>query len=504
MLKLKKSKSIKKKITISIILIYFFISLISIYFLNLFLQKQSEKKYVDNINIIGRNLSELLLSDLFYSNYSEIENKIKLTNFEDLEYILVYDKISKITAYKQFNDLSFYSLYEKRIKNITNTNKVTLNKINYNEKTIFEFIFPIKTETTIMGYIILGISEESIISQLSLIAKILVVYGIISLIIFSFFVNFFTKRLINPIKQLTQTMTKFAEGNLKVRSNIKTNDEIEVLAETFNKMAEKINEQLLSIEQHTLNLEKMVDERTKELYEAMEKLRRKEKKINEMEKMNSLNTLVSSIAHHINNPLTIISGNIEMMMPKMKNEENIKRMSKIFKAVFDISNLIKDINFFSAIRDFSMSKFALSSLINDVIGSLYNELKEENNKIKFEIDNTIGITIYGNINLLSLALENIIKNSIQIFKKRNINDPVIKIKFKRQKDSFTFKILDNGGGIKSPERAMEPFYTSFEKNRGLGLTFVYFIAEVHSGEISIKNFKDGTLVTLTIKNQEVI
>ena len=500
---MKKSKSIKKKITYSIILIYFIISLISIYSLNLFLQKQSEKKYVNNINIIGRNLSELLLSDLFYSNYSEIENKIKLTNFEDFEYLLVYDRVSKITAYKQFNDLKFYLLYEKRIKHIININKVTLNKINYNNKKIYEFIFPIKTENTIMGYIILGISEENIRSQLSLIAKLLLLYGIISFIIFSFFVNFFTKRLINPIRQLTQTMTKFAEGNLKIRSNIKTKDEIEVLSETFNKMAEKINEQLLSIEQHNLNLEKMVEDRTKELYEAMEKLRRNEKKINEMEKMNSLNTLVSSIAHHINNPLIIISGNIEMMMPKMKNEENLKRMSKIFKAVYDISNLIKDINFFSAIKDFSMSRFSLSSLLNDVKSSLYDEL-EKNNKIKLEIDDITGITVYGNINLLSLALENIIKNSIQIFKKRNIKNPVIKIKFIKRKDSFSFEISDNGGGIESPERAMEPFYTSFEKSRGLGLTFVYFIAEVHSGEISIKNIKDGTLVTLTIKNQEAI
>ena len=503
MLKLKKSKSIKKKITLSIIFIYFIISLISIYSLNLFLQKQSEKKYVNNINIIGRNLSELLLSDLFYSNYSEIENKIKLTNFKDFEYILVYDRISRITAYKQFNDLKFYLLYEKRIKHIITINKVTLNKINYNNKRIYEFIFPIKTEKTTMGYIILGISEKNITSQLSLIAKVLFIYGIISFIIFSFFVNFFTKRLINPIKQLTQTMTKFAKGNLKARSNIKTNDEIEVLSETFNEMAEKINEQLLSIEKHTINLEKMVEDRTKELYEAMEKLRTNEKKINEMEKMNSLNTLVSSIAHHINNPLTIISGNIEMMMSKMKDEENIKRMSKIFKAVYDISNLIKDINFFSTIKDFSMSRFPLSFLINDVISSLYDELGKSQ-KIKIEIDDTTGTTIYGNINLLSLALENIIKNSIQIFKERNIKNPIIKIKFKKRKNSFSFEILDNGGGIESPERAMEPFYTSFEKNRGLGLTFVYFITKVHSGEILIKNFKNGTLVTLTIKNQEAI
>jgi signal transduction histidine kinase len=57
---------------------------------------------------------------------------------------------------------------------------------------------------------------------------------------------------------------------------------------------------------------------------------------------------------------------------------------------------------------------------------------------------------------------------------------------------------DNGGGVEEPKRVFEPFYTTFNEKKGLGLTFVFHAVQAMNGEIAVENVGDGAKITLKI------
>ncbi len=86
-------------------------------------------------------------------------------------------------------------------------------------------------------------------------------------IIILIFAMLYSKTFSNPIKKLTNYAKEIKKGNLNVISDVKTNDEIGELSDSFNKMTK-------SLKRHTENLEAQVNERTKEMQEKVDELKR--------------------------------------------------------------------------------------------------------------------------------------------------------------------------------------------------------------------------------------
>lgn len=78
-------------------------------------------------------------------------------------------------------------------------------------------------------------------------------------------VGFLSRRLIIPLNSLTHAATKVQGGDLTVQLKSHRNDEIGLLAKTFNKMVQNLNESTLREKDYTRTLEQKVDERTQEI-----------------------------------------------------------------------------------------------------------------------------------------------------------------------------------------------------------------------------------------------
>ncbi len=89
---------------------------------------------------------------------------------------------------------------------------------------------------------------------------ILIVLGVAMSIVASLIL---ARRMVQPIRALQEGAAKIGAGELRQRLELKTGDEIEVLAEQFNQMTEQLQESYATLEQR-------VDERTRELTEALE------------------------------------------------------------------------------------------------------------------------------------------------------------------------------------------------------------------------------------------
>jgi signal transduction histidine kinase len=486
-----KIKGIKAKLIISLVATTLGVLVLYSIILDSSLKQYSRMESERTILFLGQNASILLQKALFNQDYSEIKNIARSIILENFDFLVIYDNITANTAFLE--DKHDITQSFDMVKMFENKSKFEKTSITIRGENYTRYIFPVELPglSKPLGYLVIGISEERIESQLGQITYRL---GIISVFLFltlTVIIYLLSNRIVKPLKALSRKIGKFALGDYNVRSDIKTGDEIADLSENFNRMADKINEQIVSIEEYSKNLEQMVEDRTAELLEALDNIKEKDKKLNQAEKINSLNSVVSAIAHEINNPLAIISGNLQLIDAKIGDESLKKKVDVAMSAIQRIATLIDEINFFSAIKNLHVGPLSFSLVLSDAVNKIVP------GDVKVNIDRIEDDKITSNRNLLTLCLENIMQNSIDQFQSRNIAGE-IQVKYFREPYYFEVEIIDNGGGIEEPALVFDPFYTTFNSKKGLGLTFVYHAVQAMNGEITVENFENGARVTLKI------
>jgi len=485
-------KGIKQRLVLS--LVVFTLLLVSIFFsiLNRYIKDYSIKESEKTISSWGQNVSSLLQVPLFNADYNLLKSIVQpIIILEDFDYLIIFDNQTLNTAFK----------IDKR--NVTGT--FNLNKMVADKRTIekrardvdgenfTQYLFPVYSSGVgqPLGFLIIGISVEKMQSKLAGITRGILLVSVLLFLTLTLTIYVLANRIVKPIKELSVKMGKFASGDYSVRSDIKTNDEIGKLSDDFNIMADKINEQILSIEGSSKNLEKLIAERTDELLTALDAIKEKDKKLGQAEKMRSLNSIVSSIAHEINNPLAIISGNFQLIESKLDTAVDINPLKKRLKvaqnAVQRIATLIDDINFFSAIKDVSIMPVSFSNVLDNAVSNVVPT------GISMHINGVKEDRIASNAHLLTISLENILKNSVEMIQHRNSgNGGEIYISYFKDSQFFVVEIVDNAGGFEAPGKVFEPFYTTFSQKKGLGLTFVYHAIQALNGDIIVENVENET------------
>lgn len=252
------------------------------------------------------------------------------------------------------------------------------------------------------------------------------------------------------------------------------------------------------------NLEVMVRRRTNELEE--------QKKIAmEKSKMALLGEMASAIAHEINNPLTILDGNIfilrDMNKEKLLNEEILDgKLEVMQQTVLRVEKIIKSLRFIS--RDAGQHEFEkvnFSEIINNTLVLCQGKLKAKD--VEFKINkNFTDLEMKCNPTNISQAILNLINNSIDAIEEKS--DKWINLDITSFDNSIEIRVTDCGTGIEPElsQKIMTPFFTTKAagKGTGLGLAIVKKIMEEHQGDFYIdQNSKNTSLVMLIPQAIEV-
>jgi len=481
---------IKQKLILNLVITT--LVLMSLFFLLLdqYLKDYSRSEAEKTILFLGQNASSLLQRPLFYQDYGRLTTIAQSIRLENFDYLVVIDNTTTTIAFKNDeNDITSSFDWEKTVKG----KEIISEKIlNIKNQRFTQYLFPIFAGTQQpLGFLVIGVSVEKMESRLRGITKRILVISAFLFLSLTLTIYLLAEKIARPLRILTEKIATFASGDYSVRSHIKTSDEIRDLSDNFNFMADKINEQIVSIEEYSKNLENMVEERTQELLVALDAIKEKDKKLTQVEKVRSLNTLVSSIAHEINNPLAIISGNIQLMENRIQDTVLIKKIRSAADAVERIANLIDEMTFFSAIRDISYSPIIFAHLVDKVIKRIVPRT------VSVHIDGSEDEQFQSNQYLLGVCLENILENSIDAFKTSGIRGEIY-IKYWKEGDYFWIEIEDNGGGFADLSKIFEPFYTTYNNKKGLGLTFVYHVVQTLNGEVMVDNTEKGAQVRLML------
>lgn len=216
-------------------------------------------------------------------------------------------------------------------------------------------------------------------------------------------------------------------------------------------------------------------------------------------KLASLGELAGSIAHELNNPLSIIIGYAQIMMKdKELNTENKKAIENIYEAAIRSKSIIKNMLEFA--RSDS-SKIQIIN-INDIIEATILIVEKEISKSKIEIkDDLTEENLYASVN--PMQIQQVLLNIILNAKDAMPDGGELGIKTFAEDGNFIIEISDTGKGIKKQDipKIFDPFFTTKDvgKGTGLGLSICYGIINAHKGKISVSsNIGVGTIFTIKL------
>ncbi|MFC1675395.1 histidine kinase dimerization/phospho-acceptor domain-containing protein [Candidatus Omnitrophota bacterium] len=166
----------------------------------------------------------------------------------------------------------------------------------------------------------------------------------------------------------------------------------------------------------TFSMYKKEEKTSKELSRSMEQLKNTQRELTQSEKMASVGQLAAGAAHEINNPLTVISGEAEMLL---KNKDKLENPKESLKTIIEQAERVHSIT--ERLLEFARSKPIKTAPldINDVVERSLSLLKYQAGigKVKILKKLNPGLPkIIGDDNQLQGVFLNIIQNAVQAMK----------------------------------------------------------------------------------------
>jgi signal transduction histidine kinase len=357
---------------------------------------------------------------------SDLIKKINLNKSGIIEY--TYNGVKKVGYYKYFGPWQWYIVITANYDELTAPSKSII------------------TTTIVVG------------------ALIILLGGIISL----FMANTFVK----PINKLKRCMEIAEKGDLTVRCEVDSNDEIGILAESFNNMLVENNRLL----EETVQYDKLKTE------------------------------FIANMSHELRTPLNIIFSTAQLFdVIVTKGEElNIDKISiyinsmkqNCYRLMRLVNNLIDMTKIDSGFMKLDLKNQNIVQITEDIVQSTADYVQSMSRTIVFDTDQE-----EKNMAFDSEKLERILLNLISNATKFTNPGDKININLHDKGDSVIISVKDTGIGI--PEEKLPQLFERFKQvdsllNRshegsGIGLTIVKALVELHDGTIEVKStYKEGT------------
>lgn len=234
-------------------------------------------------------------------------------------------------------------------------------------------------------------------------------------------------KLLTPLKTITKDIKTFANGNLSTRINIKSDDEIGTLANSFNSMASSLENSIKTREE-----------------------------------------LLRDIGHELRTPIAKGKFAIE----KIDNFSQKELLKKIFYDLESLTNELIELEKLN-ITKLNLTIFSAETLVLESLGKLYLE-----DETKVDIEISEDFKIEADLDYLSVALKNLIDNAL----KYAISLPIV---IKVCKDEIS--VLNNGEKLsKDFEYYLKPFTQELVQRDGfgLGLSIVKKIIDRHNFKLT--------------------
>ncbi len=444
------------------------IIVITVFILEVILYNVARSYYYRNVESLLTNQIELSLE--YFSRYNSSSNiEDIIIDERDIFWkhtssqVQIFDNSGRLLMDSLGVNTSSASLPSDIRAALNGASSRWMGKVSYTSEPVMAVSAPIKFEGQIIGVIRFISSLGDTNKAIGRVILLLTFIGFSVVIISGLVGIFLANSIIQPLKEVTETAEKMADGHLKVRSKVKLEDEIGQLANTLNYMAEEL-------------------------------LRKEDIK----------NDFISSISHELRTPLTSIKGWAITLQSEDLGENKLvlDGLEIIEKESDRLGSIVEDLldfsRFVSGRIQLEKDAFNMRETLELIVRQLGP--RAANNLIEFIANIDDGVSEFvGDENRIKQVLINLLDNA---FKFTEAGGRVYLNAYNKDKN-LIIEVKDNGIGISEADLILvkEKFYRgkNSKSHSGLGLSISDEIVKLHEGTMEITSkLGQGTAVILSL------
>jgi two-component system NtrC family sensor kinase len=459
-----------KFIAATIITISIF-GLINIFINRQYTSKALQKELDERSLFMGKVLSERIIILLFHEDWISLQYLLDeaKTNDSDLAYLFLINDQHRVMAHTFGSD---YPVELLAANTLTGNTGYSFQMIEDEHGNVYRDIaFPLLDGR--LGVLRLGIADKHLSAATNKIIGVLTGMVLAFLGVGIMGAIFFSSWITNPVSKITKAFETINLDEEFPPLQIKTKDEISLLASKFNEMAIR-------------------------LQKAHTDLKKAQKSLVQAEKLASIGTFTSGLAHEISNPLAGLK-NCLIRIEKDPNKEKIRRYFKLMmNAIQKIERVVTGLLDFSRRDAFQFRPVHLNRTIDSALSLLAYKLETNRIHVVKNLDRNLK-DFAGDDQQIEQVIVNLVLNSLDAMPQGG----ELLISTALSNSTAYLKIEDTGEGI-APENIdniFDPFFTTKEPGRGtgLGLSVSYNIIKEHGGNISVESKeRQGTIFVISL------
>ncbi|HYY93719.1 MAG TPA: ATP-binding protein [Pyrinomonadaceae bacterium] len=268
-----------------------------------------------------------------------------------------------------------------------------------------------------------------------------------------------------PLRRLTEAAVDVAGGAYGTQVALKSNDEVGLLAASFNEMSRK-----------------MADD--------IERLRALNEHLVRAEKLAAAGALAAGVAHEVNNPLASISSLIQILQSRPLNSENEAETREMLRLVSTqiarISQVLRNMLDFARQRPPARAPLDLAGVVESSLRLASFDKSFKRLTVTTDFDATLPL-ISADADQLQQVFLNLFLNARDAMPEGGCLR--VRVFFDADSAEAVVAVTDEGHGI--PEEVLphvfDPFFTTKRAGAGLGLAVCYGIVTAHGGRITVES-----------------
>jgi signal transduction histidine kinase/DNA-binding response OmpR family regulator len=391
-------------------------------------------------------LMSMVASDLASSTYAGIKYPMSVGDAEAIRRELsdIREKTKEVEVFVcDFNQEIIYSTHENKVKTMLSDsiqNKAALQTLNdilktgVEPKKLFEdgvpgkryllSFYPILNQEEcyhchgssrkVLGSLVIRIGAEQVYATVTAQRNrtlFLIVFALpLAILMTNLIVNKFIRR---PVESLAEKAKRFAEGDTSVSADVKTEDEIGILGNTFNYMVESVSAATRKLELEVTRKTTLLNERT----QLLALLERANRDLRELDKLKS--TFLANMSHELRTPMNSIIGYTDLLLDRVDgpiNEEQEKSLKKVVSNARHLLQLINDILDVSKIESGKIQlepkELELKWLIESVIPTFEPLMMRKGLTLTINLDEKLP-PVYGDEDKVKQIFINLLSNAVK-------------------------------------------------------------------------------------------
>ncbi|HEX9049279.1 MAG TPA: ATP-binding protein [Anaeromyxobacter sp.] len=319
-----------------------------------------------------------------------------------------------------------------------------------------------------------------VVASLAVLAAVLLVSGLAA------------RGTLRALARIQAAARALGAGDLAARLPEDGHDEIGEVSRTFNAMAGELQEARARLERWNEELRREVEARTRELALAQARLV-------EEQKLAAIGRLGAGVAHEINNPLTGILGNAELLLEHAEptERESLERIEALARRCRDVTQTL--LRFSEQGAEPAREDVDLNRVVADALALFGGVARAQEIPVSAELASPAP-RVVGDAGHLAQVLLHLLSNARTACEGRP--GAAIAVSTAREGADALVRVRDGGKGI-APEHlphVFEPFFTTKDRwaSVGLGLSVSYRIVSEHGGRIEVES-RPGEGAAFTVR-----